>query len=517
MFNTPTRNHITVVAERLGFVFVMLAVVAVNFLQQSLEGDFSNLFSASFWRYMLDSAAEKSFPALIGAVALVAAVIFVVLISLRFWSKTSFYISGTDFIYTRSTFFKKTSRLPMQNIASVNLERSIFERIVGTAKVKLDLNSSHTADRTDFAFVLKLPQAQELRSELLRLRERARSGAESAQPPEYFESAEDAARAAGDGFVEVIHFPTALAFRHKLLSIPFMQTLVAVSAIVAAPVADTSGTFDLKSLAALLAVSAAGGIFFIVRGALNLGDYRVLTDGSTVRITCGVLKKSEYVFERGRINAVVVRQPVLARIFGLSLAEVAVVGLGNEKNETPQLTLLTTKAETDRILGACSGDFASAKPVEDAHPSCLLWSGIGAAVLSAIAGLVARFAFLAGTAVSLAAASGVLALFLIRGFLGYKTKKIVVDDDVFHYVSGIFSRRRGMFKYGDIQHAELRTNFIMRRFGVATLGLSILSGSKLKNHKTGWFPTESLERVADAVVENRDRDRLAVRTTNVES
>lgn len=499
MFNTPTRNHITVVIERLGLMFVMIAVIALNFIQQSVEGDFSNLFSPDFWRYMLDSAAQRSLPALVSAIALVVATFVFVFVSVRFWVRTFFYISGTDFIYTRSTLFKKTSRLPLQNIASVNLERSIFERIVGTAKVKLDLNSSRTADRTDFAFVLRLSEAEALRTELISLRDSARAG-----------GAKPTARGT-DNFGEVVHYSTGIALRHKLLSIPFMQTLTAVFAIVSAPFAD-SGSFDIKSFVALIAVTLAGGIFYIIRGSLNLGSYTVSTDGKVIRITCGVLRKSEYVFERDRINAVVVREPVLARIFGFSSVDVAVVGLGNEKNETPQLTLLTTRAETRRILSACAGDFMTDEPAEDSHPAALLWSGIWAAVMGIISWAVVRFGLLR-PGVALAVGAGALALFLLRGYLAYKTKKIIVGGDVFCCISGIFSRKSGIFKYGDIQHTEIKTNFIMRRFGVATLRLSILAGSKMKNHSTGWFPVEHLERVAGSMTVNRGRDSISFSVT----
>ena len=50
-------------------------------------------------------------------------------------------------------------------IANINIEQNIFERIISTCKVKIDTDSRSTADETDIEIVLKKDIANEMKEE----------------------------------------------------------------------------------------------------------------------------------------------------------------------------------------------------------------------------------------------------------------------------------------------------------------------------------------------------------------
>ena len=109
MFNSPTRNHISIIAERLGIVFFMLVIVGFN----SSIDNLANMFRPQFWRDLAGTADSLSgFIVALGGAGFLLLVALVLLISFLFWRKTFFYIEGQNFIYERRTLFKKTQNCP---------------------------------------------------------------------------------------------------------------------------------------------------------------------------------------------------------------------------------------------------------------------------------------------------------------------------------------------------------------------------------------------------------------------
>jgi len=490
MFNTPTRNHITIIFERLGFVFLTLILIGFNSISDSV----TEFLNPEFWRTLTDEATDiNNIAVVFGGVAFILVIAVVLVVSFIFWRKTFFYIAGNNFIYERRTLFKKTSKLPIANIATVNIQRSVFERLVGTSKVKLDLNSSHTANRTDFVFVLNTAAAEQLRDNLTLLKAQAHNTLP-------INGNMDMAAALPALKQEVISFSIAEVVRHKLLSLTILQSIAAIFVVFGTPYFDAGSAWSLQSALTVALFTFAGGGAVFIWGVANLAGYTVERDDKNIYINCGLVKKTGYTFAVEKINAVFVKQPVLARIFGLYSIEVAVVGLGNEKAETPKLCLLVSKSQMESVLLKCSPDFECTGVPVPSHKAALIPASLQAAVLTlltiAVYPWLYYYTFFACLIVFIAAALG--------GWLSYKTKTLAFDDDVFHYSKGIFAKQKAMFKYGDIQDTRILTNFVLRRMTVGRMGLNILSGAKLKAHKTGYFKLPNFEAVSSKMVEHED-------------
>lgn len=490
MFDKPTRNHITIIFERLGFVFFSLILFGLNSLQNSIN----EIFNPDFWRSLTEEATDMNNVAVVfGGIAFLVIVTVVLLVSLRYWQKTFFYIDGQNFIYERKTLFKKYSKLPIANISTVNVQRSIFERLAGTGKVKLDLNSSHTANRTDFAFVLPVAQAEELRNTLMRLKSTTQGDGSHV-----LLNTEDPSPCVARR--EIISFSAAEVLRHKVLSIPIVQGVLAVFAVFGASASNGEAGWDMQSFINFMLFAVAGYAGVMIWGALNLAGYLVESDDKNLYINCGLIKKTSYTFAYEKVNAVFVKQPVLARIFGLYSIEVAVVGLGNEKAETPQLCLLVNKAQMERVIAQCAADFTCGGATIPSHKAALIPAAVQTVLFSALT-LLLLFTFYPYTWLTFA---GVFVLSALGGWLSYKTKTVAYDGDVFHYSKGIFAKQKSMFKYGDIQDTRIKTNFLLRGMNVGKLSLNILSGAKMKAHTTGYFKLPDLETVSGSVVAHED-------------
>lgn len=489
MFANPTRNHITIIAERLGVLFFTLILAVSGNILNSLN----RIFDPAFWQNLFSEASSVNDTVVVlGGLGLFLLVSVVLFVAFRHWLKTFFYIDGQNFIYERKTLFRKYSKLPIANIATVNIQRSVFERIAGTSKVKLDLNSSHTANKTDFSFVLRQDDAEALRSALYSLK--TTQGANSSLATKT-DAAEPLLRQ------PVISFSNAEVIRHKLLSVSLWQVIAGFFVVFVAPMLDAQSSRDFKSILPIALLTLAGGTALMIWDMLNLSGYTVEQDEKNIFIHCGLVKKTSYTFESQKIHAVFVKQPVLARIFGLYSIEVAVVGLSDEKSETPQLCLLVNKAQAEKVLLQCAADFECQGATLPSHKAALIPTAIRALVFAGMLFLFLKFSLFP---YSFALGATIFIFIALGGWLSYKTKTIAYDNNVFHYSRGIFSKRKVMFKYNNIQDTRIKTNFLLNRLNAGRMSLNILSGSKMKTHQTGYFELPHFEQVSNRVVEHED-------------
>ena len=171
-------------------------------------------------------------------------------------------------------------------------------------------------------------------------------------------------------------------------------------------------------------------------------------------------------------------------------AEVAVIGLGNDKHETPQICLLVKKQELERILGECAPDFiCAAKPVKS-HKAGLAASLCFYALLSLI---IAAVVYQVYTWLSVA----VVLVGVIFAVFSYRNKTVAADDSVFSYSRGLFSIVNGYFKYDSIQTAQFKSNAFLKRKAVGKICISILSAGSVSLHTTGWFDKSYYDALVD--------------------
>ena len=471
MFNKPTRNHITIVFEQLGAVGVVVITFVFSVLREQLVNSGGIRALIRSLKYGILPRQGMAFI----AVAAIAAVLLVWLI-IR-WYKTVFYIDDGYLVCQRRTLMKKASRLPFSSLATVNLERSIFERIVGTAKIKIDINSAATADKTDFTFVLTAAKAKEFERILLE----AKNTVINEKKEETAEKKET-----------VCSFSAAQAVRHVLLSQPVVQLLFSAVLLVASLFSQLQ-TADISVIMPTLGFIVIAWIFSIIMKIFSACRFCVECDEKSIYISSGLLKVKKYSFERSKINALVVRRPLLARIAGLYSAEIAVIGFGNDKEETPQISLLVKKEELERILKTCTPDFECGGEIIKADKKGLLPSIARALLVSFLFAVALWFVnpFLSVIALLTGA---------LLGVLGHKTKTVSRDENIFSFSAGILSKKTAFFKYKDIQTVQFRTNTICEKYDIGRISLSILSSNTMRIHTTGWFPKEIFEELKGRIM-----------------
>lgn len=455
MFSKPSRNHISIIAEQFGAVGLVLLTGAVSLLFE-FSGESAGNVNISLLLRRITSG-DTHLAMLVAAVA--AGIVFAVWSFIR-WHRTLFYIDGGYLVVEKNTLMHRVSRVPLGSISTVNLERSLFERVVGTAKIKLDINSAVTANSTDFIFVLSLDKAQAFEKEILRCK------------------AENSVEQTEENRRLICSFSALQAFKDVVLGQSVIQILPSVISILYA-----AFTGEWSAATVLIVLGWLAGMLMQFSSACG---FKIEKSEDSFYITSGLIKKKKYSFSADKVNAVIVRRPVLARVFGLYRAEVAVVGLGNDKHETPQICLLVKRNELDRILGECAPDFVCSVMPERSHKM-----GLAASVSFYLAVFAAAGAALIQVHPALCAACAVVGVVL--GILSRNGKTLAADGEVFSYSRGIFSITQASFRYDAVQTVKFLTNPFFRRFGIGRIRLSILGSSAVSVHTTGWFGSDKYE------------------------
>ena len=143
------RCHASVIIENLGgaFWFILLML-------------FSSMDNATEVFTLLAEGKITFFQALAGTGVVFLIVFLILFYNWIVWRKTWISIDNEAIVIERNLLNRKVNTIGMKNISNINMEQNIFERIVGTYKIKLDTNSATTADQTDVKIILSKEKAE---------------------------------------------------------------------------------------------------------------------------------------------------------------------------------------------------------------------------------------------------------------------------------------------------------------------------------------------------------------------
>lgn len=483
MFDTPHRNHPSLIAERVGSYFVVILALFYNTMTAGSNG-LSDLLKASYWKMVARQLTAGNFSVLLSAAGVAFVLLAVLAIAVLRWSRTYFHITDGMLFSERRTLMRKLSKLPVSSITTVNVEQNVFEKLIGTAKVKIDINSAVTANKTDFIFILKKEDAQKLKETLLSAR-----GEQTAT----IQNTEKKLIAA---------FTTADAVRHKLLSVPFVEIIM--TAVVLIPMFFGADALSFSEALPILGISLLLYIGSLILGVLNYSKFCLEADDNRIYISHGCLQTHAYAFEKKRVKAVFLKQSLLARIFGLCSVELAVVGLGNEKNESPRLCLLVPKHRAEALINTLLPDFSTAKEPTVSEKAALIPSLLLTLVCTALSALLIAFYPLYGAVLT----ACVFLFGIFASILSQKTRTLCMEDDLFCCAYGILNKSAARVRFCDMQEVRFHTNPIMKKGKVGRIGFSILSAKNIAVRKTGWFRLSVYEELCSCVLHAPDASDL---------
>lgn len=459
------RNHFSIVLPNLKkIIWMIVFAFASAFLQEDLK------------------------EAIVTVITWIVLIVVIVGWQIIAWRKTWITIEENSIVIERNTrISRKKNTIGIANISNVNLEQSLFAMLLGTCKIKLDTNSLSTANATDVTIVLKKKQAEKLRALLM-----AKISGEDVQKVEQkVEVSDTDKRVHVDMGNILLHGIFSSRFIYVIL-IPLFLMLEFITEMSSEDIdsvihhvnkfaADTIG-ITLIVLIAVASWMLLAMVFSLIRTVIRYWDYHIERKEEKLLLQYGLIKKVNYTIPVDKIQAVVVKQSFLARIFKSYMVEVVNVGMNDDEKEMQSFLLpYCGKTFLEERMQMLLPEFAQCLQLEVKPQPTSIWivwlwplliyTFVMCGILLTVVEFIPKFFGMACSGIVVLS----VAVVLVK-WMSYQTKRVGFGTEVLLSVTGSFSRKYVYMKYDNIQYLMLKQNFLAKRFGIQK-GVAMLLAS----------------------------------------
>ena len=267
-----------------------------------------------------------------------AATAVAVLVGFLVWRATRYRLTATELQVDSGLFQKRSRRVPLARLQSVDVVRPIIARVLGLAELRLEVVGGGSTE-APLAY-LSEDDAQRLRQAMLSL---AAGRAEEAEPLD-------------DQDHVLVVVPTKVLLASVLLGAPVVLLAVLVPVLLTVAVIDLSAALPLG----LALVPAYAGILAVSgRRVLSEYGFTVAESADGLRLRHGLLDTRAQTIPPGRVQAIRVLEPLLWRPWGWVRVEVDVAGYsgqrGEQQTDTSALLPVAPRALAQAVVGRVLG------------------------------------------------------------------------------------------------------------------------------------------------------------------
>lgn len=443
------------------------------------------------------------------------------------WYRTTLTIQDGTITSARATLNRRVNTIAIANISNINLEQNLFERIVGTYRMKMDTNSLSTADTTDLELVLKKKDAEEVKHLILTMlkemqeKQQTVTGKAVDSPDSYVQAGEMTIQPEDawefdveNGTYDVVYSVKEIMVNGFITS-SIIEILVAVGLIISAIVTMAALSQDEKDLFTIITSMAIqvllvfSVVWDVLKKWLNHFRFRAKREKNKIYVSFGLLKKKSYVVPVDKINAVTLQYSFIGRLFKRATVKVINIGGQDEQLEGMTLLLADTYSGLERRLKLLLPEFelpelaAFKRPPRRYMKLAGIYAGITAMLLfagsfvgihaGAWLGEVKGTVMIKELGICMGIALLVFALVLYIRFLTYRASGILYTKENVVIARGIFAKTIQTIPYGKIQYIHQEQGPLQHCFGLMSGQLSILASIMNQTQMIGVFAKEDFE------------------------
>lgn len=377
------------------------------------------------------------------------------------WRSTWIYMDQSTFIIERNTLNRRKQTYGITHISNINIEQNLFELLIHTCHVKLDMENAADAGSTDISIVLSLKKAHELKTLLLTVQ----NGGVPLDTTSFQETGSHAS------FSDILtHCVCSLstAFWVILLGFAVFLGFMLWDGISPAElVTEDAGDDPILGILAIAIFLISYG-YQIVKRLLTFYHFSVSRNGSNISIRYGFFRKQDYTIPVNHIHALRIIQAPIARLFHFYEAQIVCVGIGDEEEELTQLTLCCKKETFCRKMAELLPEFPSKtldnvnRPPRHTGKLYVLSFFLGTVIACSILFLVMYcsdslnaqedFVFL------LCMELLMILCFLLYYLFKYRCLGLYLGDSIALFCGGTFKKTVTLVPYQKIQYLDFKQN-----------------------------------------------------------
>ncbi|NLI74265.1 MAG: PH domain-containing protein [Euryarchaeota archaeon] len=468
-----------------------------------------NTFRTAIALLIILFISTKSLDMPIIAAIVATALILLLLFYYRQWRLTFIHFGKTDIVVERKTLFKLKKTLPYSRIASINLNRGILNRLSGTSKLMININSGYNAIVPEASLTFERHLADRIRDNVSDYIYR-----DEASPLEESTS--------------TIHFTLTDVIFHGLFSVPTQQSIIGGFFFIYSIIQQYYSTVsDLETNSGTAVISMF--LFFIflavpaIRHMIYYYGFKVHRHGETIYLEHGLIRTYKTSFKISRVNAITIKTTLFSRLLGRSCIEAEVVGIASSDsggNTRPLISLLANDRISQQLLQELVPEFVYERQGEKqpigAKNVLIIRGLIASAILISIMiypsilaynsfasnsdGLSTIFQYMLPITTSL-----VLIGIAYSTHISLKVRELDIGKELFTFVNGLLDREIVIMNYDKVQMIHVNRGPISRQFNVAKGKIFMLSSTGTNSISSGLFSETSLERIGDIIMERSAR------------
>lgn len=387
--------------------------------------------------------------------------------------KSHIELTKDSIVYKKATFFsRKSKETPLSHISNLNFNRSIMDRVFSTIEVHLDINSSETADESDYSILLSHSDALEFK-ELFELYSRKEGVVDQvgqvASTNEYV-------------FDRFYDYSGIESWRHIFLNSSFLVLLLGLGSA-AVVLSDSLKSFSIISFLVILFSFAVD----VIKNISKYYDYKVKANDSYISWQAGLLQNKEFTIAKKNIRAVEVHQTLIARLFNYYSIDIKVVGVGNTAEEVMTVILYEKKAKALTILN----ELLPGNDLEVDFERENIKVGITKAVVNGlILSLVLFFQIIRSY---LWLYLIMLLLVITATLLISRGKGFSYDNNQIQIYSAFLGMRTTTISLNNIEHVCIKKQPFFSRLGLRKMELFYKDNTGPNVIITGYFPTKRFD------------------------
>lgn len=406
-------------------------------------------------------------------------IIFLVILiyNIVIWYSTYIYIENDIIVIRKKAMFYRKNTYAIENISNINLEQNLFERIIGTYKVKIDTDSLSTADTTDIEIVLSKKQAYKFKDKILQIMSVKKHKSKPVKNRYIKYKFKDRLKHCffKISFIGLTYNLLLIELtKYLALNIDSNQSLIAIFII------DITAWYSIMK--------------YFIGDLFKYHNFTIVRKDDSLYISYGLFKLRKFNIPINRINAINIEQTFISRIFKRYESSIVTIGVGDSQCEGSKILLYTKQDEFFKNMKILIPEMNIKENLNLTRESkrtfiIRFFNVINSMIILNMFTVYSIYTFNMKIDMNMLVKINqiFLVISIVYNFLGYITKGIYTGEHTLAISTGIFIKHISIINYKKIQYTRLTKTPISSLLNLYKGQLSILAGANNNKINTGYY------------------------------